>query len=271
MTNFADMELTTAIRKGVRALGEVKHRRQQQAFVAEGSKCVCDMLPYFDCRLLVATATWANSNPDIFARYHGCVASRADMERMTLLSTPPQVLAVFNIPQLPMPSVQTLSGELVLALDCVQDPGNLGTIIRVADWMGVHNIIASKDTVDVYNPKVVQATMGSLARVNVCYTDLSPLLEQLKGIVPVYGTLLDRDAQDIFTTALPDNAVLVMGNEGKGISADVRKHLTHTLFIPPYPVNAVTAESLNVAVATAITLSQFRFGINTDNNGKDKI
>lgn len=255
------MELTATIRKGVRALGEAKHRRQQHAFLAEGGKCVCDMLPHFDCKLLAATAAWADSNADVFRRYNGCVASRADMERMTLLSTPPQVLAVFDMPQRTMPTVEALSRELVLTLDCVQDPGNLGTIIRVADWMGVRHIIASIDTVDVYNPKVVQATMGSLSRVSVHYTDLPQLLEKMKQLMPIYGTMLDGKAKNIYTTPLPANAVLVMGNEGKGISADVLKAITHTLFIPPYPTDANTAESLNVAVATAISLSQFRFGL----------
>lgn len=252
------MEITAAIRKNIRSLADARHRRESGLFLAEGSKCVLDTLPHFRCRMLAATRNWAESHPAEFAAHDGAIASRADMERMSSLSTPAQVLAVYEIPAHDIPDAETLSRGLVIALDRIQDPGNLGTIIRVADWMGVHDIIASQDTVDVYNPKVVQATMGSISRVRVHYTDLADKLRELSAAVPIYGTLLDDKAENIYTASLPSQAVIVMGNEGNGVSDAVRKLLSHTLFIPPYPPGADTAESLNVAVATAIALAQFR-------------
>ncbi len=149
-----------------------------------------------------------------------------------------------------------LKGRLSIALDGIQDPGNLGTIIRVADWMGVRHIICSRDTVDVYNPKVVQATMGAISRVKVYYADLSDVLRKLRESMPVYGTFLDGD--NIYATELTEEGIIVMGNEGKGVSEPVANLATKRLYIPSYPPGEQTSESLNVAVATAITLSEFR-------------
>ncbi|MDE5948480.1 MAG: RNA methyltransferase, partial [Prevotella sp.] len=133
-------------------------------------------------------------------------------------------------------------------------PGNLGTIIRIADWFGIRDIFCSMDTADLYNPKVVQATMGSIARVNVVYTDLAEFLDSLDDSVPVYGTLLD--GSDIYSQPLSSNGLIVMGNEGNGISPDIRRRVTRRLLIPSFS-EADTAESLNVAIATAITCSEF--------------
>jgi TrmH family RNA methyltransferase len=148
-----------------------------------------------------------------------------------------------------------LNNSLVLALDRVQDPGNLGTIIRVADWMGVDTIIASRDTVDVFNPKVVQATMGAIARVKVHYVDLPQFLSSLTDI-PIYGTFLD--GTNIYTTPLSPTGIVIMGNEGQGISPEVEKLVNAKILIPSYPPERPTSESLNVATATAITLAEFR-------------
>ena len=148
----------------------------------------------------------------------------------------------------PMPS------GLVLALDGVQDPGNLGTIVRIADWFGITDIYCSMDTADVYNPKVVQATMGSLAHVHVFYTNLTTLLSHYHG--PVYGMMLDGD--DIYQQELSNEGIIVMGNEGNGITEDIRKLLNRRLLIPNFNSGSETAESLNVAIATAITCSEFR-------------
>ena len=136
----------------------------------------------------------------------------------------------------------------------MQDPGNVGTIIRIADWFGIDTIYCSPDTADVYNPKVVQATMGSLAHVQVVYCDLPELLSQVG--CPVYGTLLD--GEDIYAQPLSGHGIIVMGNEGNGISEAVRQHVTHRLLIPNYHRDGTTAESLNVAIATAITCAEFR-------------
>jgi TrmH family RNA methyltransferase len=150
--------------------------------------------------------------------------------------------------------------ELVVALDGVQDPGNLGTIIRTCDWFGVHDIYCSMDTADCYNPKVVQATMGALARVRVHYINLKEWLEEVqKAGVPVYGTLLE--GENMYEKgAITDKSkgVIIMGNEGNGISTEIRQLITHPIRIPSYPADADTSESLNVGIATAIVLAEFR-------------
>ncbi len=190
-----------------------------------------------------------------------------ELRRISFLQHPQQVLAVFHIPEQPSPITHQPSAiihhpsaighqpsSLALALDGVQDPGNVGTIIRIADWFGITDIYCSPDTADVYNPKVVQATMGSLAHVHIIYCDLVALLRE--STVPVYGTLLD--GQDIYTQDLSQEGIIVMGNEGNGISPEVRQLISHKLLIPNFNPNTETAESLNVAIATAITCSEFR-------------
>lgn len=156
--------------------------------------------------------------------------------------------------------LSSLNSQLILALDGVQDPGNLGTIIRTCDWFGIHDILCSRDTADCFNPKVVQATMGALARVRLHYVDLPQMLAQLhqQGI-PLYGTLLEgRNMYDANAIADRHKGVIIMGNEGNGISPQVRQLITHPLFIPSYPADMPTSESLNVGIATAIVLSEFR-------------
>lgn len=227
--------------KWVRSLLQKKNRDAEGVFVAEGQKCVNDLLSAFE---LVLLATPDNATP-------------TEIEQMSSLRTPQGVIAVFRKP---IPDTQYLSSNLMLALDGVQDPGNLGTIIRTCDWFGVHDILCSRDTADCYNPKVVQATMGALARVRLHYVDLPEVLTELRQLgIPLYGTLLDgRNIYD--TNAIPNKytGVIIMGNEGKGISEAVRSLITHPLRIPSYPPDAPTSESLNVGIATAITLAEFR-------------
>lgn len=250
------MEITSSLRKLVKSLGNARHRREAGLFVAEGTKCVLDTIGHFECEYLFADKKWAEEHSTLCSQHNTGIATRADMERMTLLSTPSPVIAVYRIPE-PKFRIEDLTDTLVIALDRVQDPGNLGTIIRVADWMGVRNILASADTADVWNPKVVQATMGSIARVSIHYTELPRALETLKaGGTDIYGTFLEGD--DIYGAELSESGVIVMGNEGSGISEAVGQSVTRKLYIPPYPRGAETAESLNVAIATAITLSEFR-------------
>ena len=150
--------------------------------------------------------------------------------------------------------VENLKSQLILALDGIQDAGNMGTIIRLADWFGISTIVCSPDTVDVYNPKVVQATMGALARVGVHYVDLVSFLPTLQ--MPIYVTALD--GQNIYTTSLTENGVIVMGNEGNGVSDAVKALATHSLLIPNFPVGSLTSESLNVGVAASIVCAEFR-------------
>lgn len=242
----------------VASLSEAKHRKTLGLFKAEGTKCVLDTLGYFQVEMLLATDQWLSRHSiDVDCEAIAKVTAK-DLERMSSFSTHADVIAVYRIPEDDI-DIFTLGNELTLALDTIQDPGNLGTIIRTADWFGIRNILCSHETVDVYNPKVVQSTMGAISRVKVHYCQLvqtiGHIVSENRG-VEVYGTFLDGDT--IYNQSLPQQGIIVMGNEGKGISKDVAKMVTSRLFIPPYPADAVTSESLNVAIATAIVLSQFR-------------
>lgn len=251
-------DITNAIRKLVKSLGEAKIRRRERLFTAESTKCVSDTAGAFHCRMLFARREWIETNQSIVARLRPdeiFQASMADLERMTQLTTAPQVIAVYEIPDDISPeALSSVADELVVALDRIQDPGNLGTIIRLCDWMGVTTIIASHDTTDVWAPKVVQATMGAISRVRVVYCDLPQILQSWKS--PVYGTYLQ--APSIYTANLGAAGVVVLGNEGQGISDAVGQCVTDRLFIPSFPPDRKTSESLNVATAAAIVLSQFR-------------
>jgi len=228
--------------KFVRQLEQKKYRKKEGLFVAEGPKVVGDLLRAgFKAHTIFATSEW-ESQGQTFQE-----VSDEELRRVSFLQHPQRVLALFFIPTESVPSVSSLS----LALDDVQDPGNLGTIIRIADWFGIDTIYCSENTADAWSPKVVQATMGSIARVNIIYTDLQELIS--KAQVPVYGTLLD--GQDIYTQELSKEGVIVMGNEGNGISAPIRKLINRRLLIPQFHEGP---ESLNVAIATAITCSEFR-------------
>ena len=261
--------------KIVRSLQQKKFRDELGLFVAEGDKCVSELSKSFEL---------------VHLYREGENATRTEIEQMSGLRTPQGVIGVFKKSETsPTPSTRrgalSLEGRdgerfLILALDGIQDPGNLGTIIRTCDWFGVHDIVCSLDTADCYNPKVVQATMGALARVRVHYTDLPKWLEEIKSHesgIRIYGTLLEgKDMYEVLQPVSPkddltakrsySNAVLqqrgheviVMGNEGNGISQKVRTLVTHPIRIPSYPKNAETSESLNVSIATAIVLAEFR-------------
>lgn len=246
------MELTNSARKLVAGLSSARHRRQSGLFKAEGSKCVLSLMPYFTVDMLLATRAWIDSHSEW--EHIATPVTAHDMERMSSLTTPSDVIAVFHIPATDY-QPETLRGELVLALDSVRDPGNLGTIIRSADWFGVKTILCSPDSVDLYNPKVVQATMGALARVKVHYCDICEAIRAASP-VPVYGTFLS--GSNIYESSLSATGIVVMGNEGSGISQAVASLVTLPLTIPSYPQGADTSESLNVAVATSIVLSEFR-------------
>lgn len=249
-------ELTNKLRKLVASLDDPRARRESGLFVAEGTKCVLDTLGAFTCRRLLATPAWLDRYGDrVGDGIDVVVSKRPDMERMSHLTTPADVIAVYEIPSVAPITAADIDGRLVLALDRLQDPGNLGTIMRVADWFGIDTVVASHDTVDLYNPKVVQATMGAISRVRVHYVDLPEWLGSLEG-VSVCGTFLDGD--NIFTSPLPASGIVVMGNEGRGISPEVEAWVSHRLTIPSFPHDAVTSESLNVGTATAITVAEFR-------------
>ena len=242
--------------KYVRQLEQKKFRKQEGLFIAEGHKVVGDLLRAgYIPKMLFATEKWLHENRLLMLTTAVTPTTVTDDElrRISLQQHPQQVLALFPIP--PLNSKFLILNSLAIALDGVQDPGNLGTIIRIADWFGISTIICSDDTVDAWNPKVVQATMGSLARVNIIYTNLPELLDTLPPDYPVYGTLLDGD--NIYTQPLTKEGLIVMGNEGNGISEAVRQRVNRRLLIPDFH-DGDTADSLNVAIATAITCSEFR-------------
>ena len=250
--------------KYIRSLELKKNRNKEGKFVAEGFKVVDDLLALQPADLIVATAEWLRGK-HLAPLTEVIEVTEEELKKVSFLQHPQQVLAVFkqdsNNSQeeaeeknFGFSNINT--SELNLALDGVQDPGNLGTIIRIADWFGITHIYCSQDTADVYNPKVVQATMGSIARVKVEYGNLLGLVESLPADVPVYGTLLDGD--NIYQQQLENRGLIVMGNEGKGISPALAKKVNHRLLIPNFPEGRATADSLNVAIATAITCSEFR-------------
>ena len=241
--------------KNIKSLEHKKFRTEKGLFIAEGHKVVDELLGCMECVLLAATSDWLDHHRSIPAKRVE-VLSADELKRASLLQNPQDVIAVFNIPQHDATPAKAAASSLVLALDDVQDPGNLGTIVRIADWFGIKDIFCSKATADIYNPKAVQATMGALARVKVHYTDLSQALAQLPDSVPVYGTFLEGDI--IYDTPLTTNGIIVMGNEGNGISAEISQAVTRRLYIPNWPQGAPTSESLNVAIATAVVCSEFR-------------
>lgn len=240
--------------KFIQSLGRKKGRSESGCFLAEGNKLVEDMLGFFVCRILVATREWLAGHGDVGA-LQTVEVSREELARVSQLTTPQDVLAVYEMPVCRMDE-DDLVGELSLVLDAVQDPGNVGTIVRIADWMGIRRVICSPETADVYGPKVVQATMGALARVSVHYVSLVPFLERMRGRLEVYGTFLD--GTNMYDVPLACNGLIIMGNEGRGISPALEPYVTSRLYIPNYPPGSDVCESLNVAVATAITCAEFR-------------
>lgn len=239
--------------KSIRSLAQKKERDATGLFIAEGNKTVSELVRYFECSLLILPKEekfHASSNIQ-----EVIYASPKEIERASLQKTPQGMIAVLKKPV--PPSSIILPGEgLSLVLDGIQNPGNLGTIIRLADWFGIKNIFCSPNTADAFGPKTVQATMGALGRVCVYYTDLCALLENPPLHLPVFGTFLGGDS--IYTAHLPADAIIVMGNEGNGISDEVSRLINKRIEIPSFANGVETSESLNVAVATAIVCSEFR-------------
>mgnify|MGYP003290724803 CR=1 FL=1 len=246
--------------KQIHSLEMRKFRRQEGEFVAEGNKLVQDNLQAMKCHRLVATSAWWEAHPEAESMAKECYTiTPQEMERLSLMQSPQEVLGTFLLPEYKLDKeiCNQLASELVVALDEIQDPGNLGTIIRLCDWFGIRTIICSPNTADCFAPKVVQATMGAIARVKLIYTDLTQFIREMQDRnVPIYGTFLEGD--NIYQTQLSPNGIIVMGNEGRGISDAIKQLVNRKLFIPPFPADALTSESLNVGIATAITVSEFR-------------
>ena len=249
--------LSKAKIKLIQSLEQKKKRREERLFVAEGPKVVGDLLPYFPCRLIVAEAAWLAAHPEV--RATEIIETTSDeLRKASFLKAPQEVLALFELPTYATPH-DVADKELCLALDDVQDPGNLGTIIRVADWFGIRHIFCSIGTTDAFSPKTIQATMGAVARVQVHYVNLYNFLHDIRQenpSTPLYGTFLE--GENIYKEPLTAHGIIIMGNEGNGISQQIQDLVTHKLFIPNYPEGCTTSESLNVAIATAITCAEFR-------------
>lgn len=245
------IDINNGIIKTVRSLANKHHRDEEGLFVAEGTKCVRDTWDAFTCRWLIGTRQWYDECGVASYIDKMVFATRQQMSRISQFDTPSQVLAVYEKPRHEFPA-ERVPGQLSVVLDNVQDPGNLGTIVRLADWFGIRDVFASIGTVDVYNHKVVQATMGAIGRVQVHYVDLVSLFGQFPDL-PVYGTFLDGN--DIYRAELSGKGFIVFGNEGQGISAKVAAHATHRLLVPK--AAGSRSESLNVGMAAAIVLAHF--------------
>lgn len=228
--------------KRILSLQQKKYRKQYGLFFVEGQKMIRELLDSdFVLEELFVTE-------DIFKEIPTRnIISENELKKISALSNANNSLAVFKIPDR-----KKVSDEgLIVALDSVRDPGNFGTIIRLCDWFGIKNIVCSEDTVDLYNPKVLQATMGSITRVNVSYTNLNEFLSKTK--LPVFGTFME--GENIYKTDLPQKGIIVLGNEANGISEETEKSITKKITVPRFGNNT---ESLNVATATAIVLSEFK-------------
>ena len=234
--------------KLITSLQQKKQRFAHQLFFAEGIKGIQELLESnFELVQLYTT----QNDFDVVSNDKKVLINEQELKKITALATPNTCLAVFKIPN----EKKITESGLILALDSIRDPGNLGTILRLCDWFGINQIICSKETVDIYNPKVVQATMGSLARVNVNYIDLETYIGQTH--LPVFGTFMN--GTNIYKTDLRQEGIIVMGNEANGISPELEKLIKNKLTIPRFGTLQKT-ESLNVATATAIVLSEFRRG-----------
>jgi TrmH family RNA methyltransferase len=245
--------LSKAKIKSIKSLEYKKFRDSTGLFVAEGNKIVADMIQIFECEFVIAKSSWMATQGDIPAK-ELLLGGDEDIKKVSFLKTPQDVFAVFKKPDYLIEDVNP-ENQLVLALDGVQDPGNLGTIVRIADWFGIEHIVCNLDTADVFGPKTVQATMGALAHVHVYYTELKSYIESHKNI-PIYGTFLEGDS--IYSKELKNSGLIVMGNEGNGIKKEIENLMTDKLFIPPFSKADETIESLNVAIATAIVCNEFR-------------
>lgn len=244
--------------KLIQSLNRKKNRDETGLFLVEGNKMVEEALrSEFKLEMLVCTSSFLNQNTEYSDSVNELIVTDSEsLQKASLLQNPQDALALVRHPINSRPEFNLMS-DLVLALDFIQDPGNLGTIIRIADWFGISSIICSENTVDCFNPKVVQASMGAIFRINTWYTKLDVFLGEIeKNKIPIYGTFLE--GENIYTQNLTHNGVIILGNEGNGISEETGKLVSSRLFIPSFSINESKTESLNVAIAAAICCSEFR-------------
>jgi RNA methyltransferase, TrmH family len=241
--------------KYIQSLSRKKGRDETGFFIAEGEKLIIElMLSGFQFELLVTLEERLSKFSDIHCEKH--FASIDELKKISLLTTPPTVIAVCK-QRTDFLSTVSLKNDLTIVLDGIQDPGNFGTIIRMASWFGIEQIICSENTADCYNPKVIQATMGAIAHVKVIYTNLLTYLSDSKEEGrELYGTFLD--GEDIYRTSLSKNGIVVFGNEGNGISNEVENFITKKISIPSFAQSKNNVESLNVSIAASIVCSEFR-------------
>lgn len=244
--------------KLIQSLSRKKTRDESGFFLVEGNKMVQEAIRSgFEIELVVCTSGFADQHPQITGQVSELIITDSEsIAKTSLLQHPQDALAIVVQPKNSLPGIN-LEKELCLALDFIQDPGNLGTILRIADWYGINQIVCSENTVDVFNPKVVQASMGAIFRVQTFTTDLAPFIKTSgdNGIM-VYGTFLE--GRNIYQQNLSANGIIVLGNEGNGISEPISSLVSHKLLIPSFSTHANKPESLNVAIAAAICCSEFR-------------
>jgi TrmH family RNA methyltransferase len=245
--------------KHISSLSIKKYREIHNEFTAEGAKVVAELLnSNYNVHKVYCIEEWFRKNDFILSsgNYEFEVISEKELERISSLSTPNQVIAVAAIPE-NTPQLFDPEKELILALDDIKDPGNLGTIIRTADWFGIKKIICSENTVDVYNTKVIQAAMGSSFRVELLYIDLSEYFKKLNKKINIYGALLDGEI--LYDKKLNNSGIIVIGNESKGISDEIKPFITDKLFIPQFNTSSSSdkPESLNASIATAVICYEF--------------
>ena len=245
--------------KFIQSLESKKERNNAGLFVVEGEKLVNEiLLSSFATTYLAATCEWYENNKaiNIGSIPDKDIVSQEELNKVSFLKNPQAVICLAKLPNHTL-SISSIKNELTLILDAIQDPGNLGTILRIADWFGIENIICSRDTVDAFNPKVVQSTMGAICRVKIHYADLAEAIAEIKLLnIPIFGATLN--GENIYKTDLAENGFIMMGNESKGLQPNWLPFLNKQLFIPYYPSDKKRSESLNVAVATAIICSEFR-------------
>jgi len=244
--------------KFINSLQRKKNRNINKLFIVEGDKMVKEIInSELEIEKIFFTEHWEEN----ISKYNlsSEIITENELKKISSLKTPNNALAIVKIPDYEL-DTNGIKNELSIVLDDLQDPGNLGTIIRTADWFGIKNIICSQNSADVYNPKVVQATMGAIARVKVHYVDIQTFLSNSHFVddFKIYGTFLN--GKNMNETKLSDKGLIIMGNESKGISKNIERFVNEKLFIPNYPSNCKTSESLNVSTATAIVCYEFRRG-----------
>lgn len=251
--------LTKNYIKYISSLQQKKYRKQYNVFLAEGKKIVKDIQSTgFEINAIIATSKYLQSNADNLENIENIFeATPEQINKVSTLKTPQNAIAVVSIPNYEL-DVNEISSTLSILLDDVRDPGNLGTIIRIADWFGINNIVCSPKSVDVYNPKVVQASMGSLARVKIYYLDLVIFLQELSLSIdfPVYGTF--PEGPSIYDEKLSEKGIIILGNESVGITPNLEPFINRKISIPSYPGTGDVVDSLNISTAAAIVCSEFR-------------